>query len=227
MRDRDLETLLRMSGELDEFERGCGRIGRPRRERAASPVIIRLRRLTMFAAAAAVAWVALRFNVTERPQPRDHGTAGTGTIATPAITVKLCSTTPAVALPERAASYRVQPTVGEDCSLVALMRTWSAECGCLLWEVHEFENGNTVTRADRGEAIDLIGSEGAEVVVLAMSRDATQLSNAKDTAELLSCLDSNTRDSSLSPDARRSADIVAACLPREVTIVSHRLGEPR
>lgn len=227
MRDRDLETLLRMSGELDDLERACGRIGRPRRERIAAPIIIRLRRLVMVGAAAAAVWIALRVGWNEPGAARDDNVVRATPVVAPKIAVKVCSTTSNFASAERPAGYRVQPTVGEDCSLVALMRKWSSDCGCLLWELHEFENGSTVAQVDRGEAIDLVGSETAEFVVVAVAHDASALSNAKDKAELLSCLDSNTRDVISGPDARSSKDIVAACLPRDVTIVSHRLGDPR
>ena len=103
MRDRDLETLLRMSGELDEFDRACGRIGRPRRERVVAPVVIRLRRFAMVAAAAAVVWVAMRVGSDETGALRDDRVVRATPVAAPRIAGNLCSTTPNHATADRPA----------------------------------------------------------------------------------------------------------------------------
>lgn len=228
MNDRELEHLLRLTAQLKRFESDCGEDLPVARRVGARRLVLSWVHYVATAAAAALVWAALPSALNVSPGGSSSAKSARAASVVSPVGVRVCSAPLAQPRGDRSASYRVQPTVNEACDVFALLRTWSSDCGCLTWEVHRFDDGQTITHAARGEAVDIAGSETAEVVVLAVSRDRGVLpSRGDEAAAVLACLDENSRDSMVAPSATSSATIAASCLPRGVTIVSHRVGDGR
>ena len=118
----------------------------------------------------------------------------------------------------------VQSTPGESCSVLAVLRTFSSECQCLVWDLYRWDTGEIIRRTDAGERIEVVTSiEPApsldQVVVFAVAPSRTNLSNSKEAATLLECLIGSAEAGHPAPSPEETATVVSACLPSGVTVV--------
>ncbi len=119
----------------------------------------------------------------------------------------------------------LQSSSAESCSVLALLRRFSSECQCLVWDVHRWEGGDLVKLAAPGEALELLvdleetSPTVDQVVVFAVAKNSSDLpQSVHDADALLECL----VHTSTEPDnggALANADAVGRCLSSNVMIV--------
>lgn len=118
-----------------------------------------------------------------------------------------------------------QSTAAEACVMLALFRTWNATCQCLMWELHRWEDGATITRVAAGDAVDVsLNVAGSppipQLFVVAVARESALLPGAPAEADrLLECLNHSAPPLGAGEDNSSYASAVTACLPSGVTVV--------
>ena len=118
-----------------------------------------------------------------------------------------------------------QSTASEPCTMVALLRTWNSACECLMWELHQWEDGATLAEVSPGEPVDVRldvadSPPVQQLLVLAVSRERGDLPDRPDKAEeLLECLNHSAPPLGATEDTASYASAVSACLPQGVTVV--------
>lgn len=221
MNERKLDMLLRLVGEVDAFERD---LRTPVVVRANGPRPVRRLRLAVaplaVAAAIALLWMLRLPNAAET-------TIAPGGSVHPPVRVQL-----AYCPAEGARASMVQPVADESSVVMAVMRVWNRECGCLIWQLHEWDNGEVVGELAPGEPLDIplpgdTTAPAEQVVMVAVAREPGRLpQHAEDTAELLDCLyRSYPNDASASDqDTALYASSLQSCLPEGVTVVPQTFG---
>ena len=224
MNDDALNKLIRHAAELRELEASLQ--GRPvlrmspsdagRRPEAASRRSMRIGWLVAAPFAAAACWLA--FVTTDRESALPHAP-----LSTPAV-IQIRE----VAAGGPGSTDRPQRFVTEasqQFAMMALLRTWSNECECLSWTVHEFEDGGTVAMVDqlnrREVAIDVADAPPvAQLLVVAAADRRTDLpTTPAQTEALLACLNDRPVAHETEVDAVALSDNVMACLPHDVAVV--------
>ncbi len=116
------------------------------------------------------------------------------------------------------------PTTREECAILAVFRAWREECDCMAWEVHRWDNGEVVMRAEPGDAPPInravTGASASmqQMLILAVASRSNQLPGVDEADELIDCL--NASDvSTWDGGAETYSSAVAGCLPDSVTVV--------
>jgi hypothetical protein len=234
--DADIEQLLRALDEVRELEAvdrahgGGAPLSRAFEEVSFSgageqqPTIIRMSHIRRLAWAAVGAAASLALWHT--PMGLLSGSESTKTASASALPIRVSyvqDVSPAGG-PRRDC---IQSTPSEACSIVAVLRTCSSECQCLVWDLYRWDTGTIVARARAGEPVEIVANPQPappsfdQVVIFAVARERDLLPRAGEEADsLLECLlrrspawDGNgaTLD--------QSALTVKSCLPQEVTVV--------
>lgn len=227
--DADLEKLIRALGEVRSLESEAA--ARPDREPrlvaadADLPTHRVRRRLWIRVVAgsfAAAACVLLQV----RPGLQNH----TMPIAVAGVPVRM-SYLPEVNHQQNGRRDCVQSTPAEPCSVVAVLRTFSAECQCLVWDLYRWDTGTVIARAKPGEPVEVMTTPRqappslSQVVVFAVARERDLLpSSGVDTERFLDCLLTESPASDSSAGLEQYATTVKACLPGDVTIVPQFLA---
>lgn len=217
MTDRELERLIQQVRGLDGFERDSDGVAEPRR------VLARLGAAGLAAAACVALILASRFWQGPRSEPGPHGAAMVHRAAF-APSVSFChepgSGQPVVDV--------IKPSISENSTLLALLRSWNPDCQCLAWSLHEWRDGGVVTQASPGDSLTIeYAREPApaeSLLILAVAKDRAALPQGEAVDAFLECLNVRTYDVATA-DPAVSAEVVAACLPRGVKVVPHVLAE--
>jgi hypothetical protein len=118
-----------------------------------------------------------------------------------------------------------QSTAQEPCVMLALFRTWNSACQCLMWELHQWEDGRTLAEITPGESIDIPFSSAnsppvQQLFVVAVSRERRYLPDRPaETDQLLECLNHSAPPLGTPEDAGAYTSAVSGCLPSGVTVV--------
>ncbi len=200
MPDPVLERLLRAAVEAEAFARPIRRL--------------RLASWWLLATSGAAALLALVF-MNPRSVTRYR------TIPAKAISIEHVSS------PVSQAGQRIdvlQPCLDTAAAALVLLRVWDRDCSCLQWQVHEFEDGSTITEMARGEAVQIpVDVSHAppieQSVLLAVARRASDLPSTVDAREdLLACLN-GVCPPSLPDEASCGNPDVLPCLGEGITLV--------
>jgi hypothetical protein len=208
MDDRRLESLIRMAREAEDFSAECTTISkrpitRNMTLRTAAPFL---------GVAASIGLVLCAGRPAAAPAPR-------------AALPDTCVVSPTVAAgPTVVRSIAVEPT-----SLLAILRTWSDECECLQWRVHEWSDGQNLARLKPGEPLDVpvnVGGEVDQVVYLAFSKDGGRFGTAPaGTDRIIDCLNRySDYDGRPLEGGSGNGATVRGCLPSDVTVVQHTVA---
>ena len=231
--DQDLEKLIRALGEIEQMEcaRSAGESGssagpllRPQFQRAAPNRHSWTRIAVASLAAAACLLLQLRPQIPANP---------IGARLAETLPLLRTSYIPEVDPHTHAAQPRdcVQSTPAESCSIVAVLRTFSSECQCLVWDLYQWDTGTVVARAKPGEPIEVVTARPqappslSQVVVFAIARERDLLpSSGTETNHFLDCLMAESPASDANAGVEQYASTVKACLPDNVTVVSQFLA---
>jgi hypothetical protein len=118
-----------------------------------------------------------------------------------------------------------QSTAHEPCTMLALFRIWNSTCQCLMWELHQWEDGVTLADVAPGESVDVRLDVGdsppvQQLFVLAVARERGDLPGRPEKAEeLLECLNHTAPPLGATEDTVAYTSAVSACLPTGVTVV--------
>lgn len=222
MKNRDLEALIRMAFEAERLDSHAAP-ALPRRVHARARGI-RISPLAVGFAAALLVFALNRGPSTTPTRPERTGGARAVEVGMRPHGVSVCHLPPMQDGPTRVETF--EPRVTEPTTLVAILRTWSEDCDCLAWQVHEWRDGSLVMDVVPGEPvrIELASADQPsiqQVLLIAVAKDrASLVSVTQDQAnELLDCL--NSRQLATGPDIEPAtyASSVAACLPPDVTVI--------
>src|SRR5262249_31951779 len=118
-----------------------------------------------------------------------------------------------------------QPACDAGCALLAIFREWNADCQCLAWKLHQWENGGSVAELPPGQPVDIHLNvtddppvEQVLVLAVAQGRD-TLPSSGERAAALLECLNDAPLSASAEQDVSAYTSAVAGCLPDGVTLL--------
>ena len=233
--DAELDQLVWLAAELREFET-CATtddsLARALGNRLAAPAArrsIRVEPLRWFASVAAAAACGLIYLKTGAIDSQSSGrTAGAQ-----AIPVRV-SYTPDVSRGGGEQRHCVQSTPGESCAVLAVLRTWSSECQCLVWDLHRWDTGETIARSRAGESVDLVTNLRVnepppldQVVLFAMARNRADLpAPGAESDRFLDCLLGASPASDIGVTSDNYAKTVRTCLPPTVTVVPQMLTRP-
>lgn len=217
MTDRQLETLLRMAGEAHELF-VVGVVPSEPAERPAQRIIrFAPARLSVGLAAAATlaAMVALPFS----ESPSSSPALARATV----VPVALCYH-PSEKELDRPQVDLFHPVCEAGCAIVAIFREWNADCQCLSWSVHRFENGSPVADLRPGQPgeIPLNVSDDPpveQVLVLAVAKSRDSLVAGDRADALLACLNESHVSPGPERDVSTYTSAVERCLPEGVTIL--------
>ena len=230
MNDKELERLLWMACEIDEIEQLAGKradpeAGAPARAPADDDIVIRIGRgglgrrgwraaLSIGAvAAAACLWFFLRL-------PAEQSSVQQAS-ALP-LQVAYC---PGVPFTDGQRIDRFEPNSPEYCVVLAIFRTWQQGCRCLVWQLHEWEDGRTLAELMPGDVpdieLDVTDAPPVEqLLVVAISPRASDLPSSDDEVDgLLQCLNELSPPTESCESAEVCAMAVESCLPEGVTVV--------
>lgn len=111
--------------------------------------------------------------------------------------------------------------------MVAIFRAWSADCNCLDWRLHRFEDDATQTMLNAGDSVDIELAmtdappvEQALILLVASHSDALP-SDVESARPLIGCISDQTPVDARSTESFSYASAVSSCVPPEVTLVSH------
>lgn len=230
LRSDQIEALLRTLGEVEQLEAEHGYRALPAWVQALeAPAALRLpdrRRWPKWsvAAAAAAAFVFL-YRVPSSQVDRGVQRAGVP------VPLRVTYTADPGWLSSDDSKHCVQSTPAESCSILAVMRTWSHECQCLVWDLYRWDTGSVVARARAGESVELVTQAPVappsleQVVVFAVARERDLLPHSgADSSNLLECLLDGSPAWDGPADLERYAKTVKSCLPPSVTVVPQRLN---
>lgn len=221
MKNRDLEALIRMAFEAERLDRQAAP-ALPRRAHARTRGI-RISPLAVGFAAALLAFALNRGPSTTPTRPERMGATPVDA-RTRVSGVSVCHLPSMQDGPMRVETF--EPRVTEPTTLVAILRTWSEDCDCLAWRLHEWRDGSLVVDVAPGEpvSIELASADQPsiqQVLLIAVAKNRASLLRVtqNEAHELLDCL--NSRPLTMGPDIEPAtyASSVAACLPPDVTVI--------
>lgn len=214
MRPDPIESLLPHLGEVNALERAAGL--RVHSAASCEATVARagasgwLRRGPFAAAAALLLAAMLPWRAPTGVGSADRGASG-DSIATDSVHFSL-----------------PHPCTDEASFAVLFFRTWSAECGCELWNVHEPTEGEVLVPLPVGEsgtiAVRLADRPIGDMVFLAVARQRDTLpTNPDDAHDLLHCLNISSFDHAEEPGSAALACAVERCMPEEVAVITQPL----
>lgn len=223
MNHHQLESLIRMAFEAERLDAASAPAAGPRVHR-------RARKVDISPLALGLAAALLVFATTQGPtiSPVAAPTGDLKSVVAPDAArsheVSVCHLPAMDDGPTRVETF--EPRVSEPSTLVAILRTWSADCDCLAWRVHEWRDGSLLVDVAPGETvrIELASADQPsiqQVLLLAVAKNRGTLAGVtrNEANELLDCLNSRplAMGSDIEPAAYASS--VASCLPPDVTVV--------
>ncbi len=125
-------------------------------------------------------------------------------------------------------------TWAEPLSILAVIRTWSSDCQCLVWDLYEFDGESPVTRTRMNESLQVTATIEAsepppvdQVLLFAVARDRRDLPQSSDeSANFLECLLEGSPSSDTAAKLDQYKRVVSACLPDSVDVLPHLLARP-
>lgn len=219
MKDRNLETLIRMALEAEQLDAAPEFARQPARGRA-YPL-----RVSPLAVGIAAALLVFAFNRSpvQPPEPT-HGGAVAHLTRPQGAGVSVCHLPAMGAGASHVETF--EPRVSEPATLLAILRTWSEDCDCLAWRLHEWRDGSLVKDVEPGESVSIEVASGdqpsiQQVVLLAVAKNHAALATVaeNDASVLLDCLNSRQLATGADLEPAAYANSVAACLPPDVTVI--------
>lgn len=207
MRDADLQTLIRLAAEADGLA--------PAGARRLADVSSNTRRVRALGLVGLAAAAALALMLT--PAPRH-----TGRDRIPASAVHIRHLPGRTGADQRRVD-QFRSSSSEPCAVLAIFHSWSRECECLAWKLHEWEQGRMVDSLEVGESADIaLNVTGAppvqQLLFLAVAPRRDQLPGNAETTRLLACLN-EAPPPARGEDWAAYASTVQTCLPSGVTVV--------
>lgn len=221
MKHRELEALIHMAFEVERLDALVAPAVR-RRSRVGTRSL-RISSLAVGLAAALLVFALSRGPVVAPVKPKLIAAKPVDAKTRPE-EVSVCHLPAMDDSPTRVETF--EPRVAEPATLVAILRTWSEDCDCLAWRLHEWRDGSLLHDVAPGEtlSIELASADQPsiqQVLLIAVAKNRGTLANVtqNEASELLDCL--NSRQLATGPDIEPAtyASSVAACLPPDVMVI--------
>lgn len=220
MNDKDLENLVRMAAEIDEFEHAA-RTFEPLGGIIPSTIRLEPRRrrqpVWQLGIPAAAAAAALLMALLPPAADRKPISAFVSSFH-----IDYC---PAVPCYDGVRIDHFEHSSPEQCAVLAIFNTWEKDCQCLAWQLYEWEDGRALAELSPDEVrsitIDVTDAPPIEQLLLvAIAKNPSDLpSNETQTYELLDCLNEVAPPTNPHESAAAYASAVRSCLPDTVTVV--------
>ena len=223
MRDRDLESLIRMMLEIDELDRTCARDSRRVISGRALFRRMFVHRLTIpLAAAIALLYLLIPSGQKTNLSPRHVAPTFAATIRP--FDVSFCP------LDSIHTNESTRSSNDANYKVLAIFQTWWKECECHAWQLYEWEDNRSLAEMTPEQiqqlALDVTGAPPLEeLLVVAIAPNADDLPLCEpESCELVDCLNDVAPAGQTRGNAAEYASAVRACLPDTVRVVSHSSG---